>query len=89
MHSMTRAHIFDAITRVSLTGMIYIPTNGQFKQINASVHLRIASTTLLRGEEDSSSRREVLVIAEGSSHHRGGKLSSPRREEHFSYTVSE
>ena len=76
MHGMTRAHIFDAITRVSLTEMIYIPTNGQFKQINASVHLSIASTTLLRGEKFSSSRREALTTAEGSFRLRGEKRNS-------------
>ena len=42
-------------------------------RINASVHLRTASITLLRGEKFSSSRREVLVTAEGGFHLRGEK----------------
>jgi hypothetical protein len=42
-------------------------------RINASVHLRIASITLLRGEKFSSSRREALTTAERSFHLRGEK----------------
>ena len=63
---------FDAITHVSLTDDYFFTTNGhKFTRIDASFHLRIASSTFLRGDEYSSSRRNVLITAEKYSHHRG------------------
>ena len=56
---------FDAITHVSLTDDYFFTTNDhKFTRIDASFHLRIASSTFLRGDECSSSRRNVLITAE-------------------------